>query len=52
MRHEFLDTGDYPLRKIQADIAGLRYAVFHDGSVTWKLILSVVLVVAAFGARA
>ena len=55
MRHKFLGTGDagyHPLRKIRTVISGLRYAVLYDWSVTYKLIVSVVVLALAFGARA
>ena len=55
MRHKFLGTGDagyHPLRKIRTVVSGLRYAVLYDWSVTYKLILSVVVLAVAFGARA
>ena len=55
MRHKFLGTGEagyHPLRKIQTVVSGLRYAVLYDWSVTYKLILSVVVLALAFGARA
>ena len=55
MRHKFLGTGDagyHPLRKIRTVVSGLRYAVLYDWSVTYKLILSVVVLAIAFGARA
>ena len=55
MRHKFLGTGEagyHPLRKIKTVISGLRYAVLYDWSVTYKLILSVVVLAVAFGARA
>lgn len=55
MRHKFLGTGEagyHPLRQIQTVISGLRYAVLYDWSVTYKLILSVVVLAVAFGARA
>ena len=55
MRHKFLGTGDagyHPLRKIRTVISGLRYAVLYDWSVTYKLIVSVVVLAVAFGARA
>jgi diacylglycerol kinase (ATP) len=55
MRHKFLGTGEagyHPLRKIQTVISGLRYAVLYDWSVTYKLILSVVVLAIAFAARA
>jgi diacylglycerol kinase (ATP) len=54
MRHKFLGTGDpgyHPLRKIKTVISGLRYAVLYDWSVTYKLILSVVVLMIAFAAR-
>lgn len=55
MRHKFLGTGDagyHPLRKIRTVISGLRYAVFYDWSVTYKLMVSVVVLAVAFSARA
>ena len=55
MRHKFLGTGEagyHPLRKNKTVISGLRYAVLYDWSVTYKLILSVVVLAVAFGARA
>ena len=55
MRHKFLGTGEagyHPLRKIRTVLSGLRYAVLYDWSVTYKLILSVVVLAVAFGARA
>jgi diacylglycerol kinase len=55
MRHKFLGTGEagyHPLHKIKTVISGLRYAVLYDWSVTYKLILSVVVLAVAFGARA
>lgn len=51
MRHKFLGTGEpgyYPLRKIRTVFSGLRYAVLYDWSVTYKLILSAVVLVLAF----
>jgi len=55
MRHKFLGTGEagyHPLRKIQTVVSGLRYAVLYDWSVTYKLILSVVVLAIAFSVRA
>jgi len=55
MRHKFLGTGEagyHPLRKIRTVISGLRYAVLYDWSVTYKLIVSIVVLAVAFGARA
>jgi diacylglycerol kinase len=46
MRNKFLGTGEpgyHPIRKIATVIAGLRYAALHDFSVTYKLILSTVV---------
>jgi diacylglycerol kinase (ATP) len=55
MRNKFLGTGSqgyHPLRKVQTVYSGLRYAVLYDFSVTYKLLLSVVLLTAAFFLRA
>lgn len=55
MRHKFLGTGDpgyHPLRKIRTVFSGLRYAVIYDWSVTYKLVLSAVVLALAFGMRA
>jgi diacylglycerol kinase len=55
VRHKFLGTGEpgyHPLRKIRTVISGLRYAVMYDWSVTYKLILSVLVLAVAFSARA
>jgi diacylglycerol kinase (ATP) len=54
MRHKFLGTGEagyHPLRKIRTVFSGLRYAVLYDWSVTYKLMLSVVVLILAFAAR-
>jgi len=51
MRHKFLGTGEpgyHPLRKIRTVFSGLRYAVLYDWSVTYKLILSAIVLVLAF----
>lgn len=51
MRNKFLGTGDpgyRPLRKLQTIFSGLRYAVVYDLAVTYKLVLSVAVLVAAF----
>lgn len=55
MRHKFLGTGDpgyHPLRKIRTIFSGLRYAVIYDFSVAYKLVLSVLVTVAAIGLHA
>ncbi|MBL7646785.1 MAG: diacylglycerol kinase [Candidatus Hydrogenedentes bacterium] len=43
MRNKFLGTGEHgysPIRKLRVCVSGLRYAVFYDFSVAWKLGLS------------
>ena len=55
MRHKFLGIGEpgyHPLRKIATVISGLRYAVLYDWSVTYKLVLSVLVLAVAFAMRA
>ena len=55
MRHKFLGTGDpgyHPLRKLRTVISGLRYAVVYDFSVAYKLVLSALVLSAAFALRA
>ena len=55
MRHKFLGTGDpgyHPLRKLHTVFSGLRYAVIYDFSVAYKLVLSAVVLAAAFALRA
>lgn len=55
MRHKFLGTGDpcyHPLRKLCTVFSGLRYAVIYDFSITYKLVLSALVLVAAIALRA
>jgi diacylglycerol kinase len=55
MRHKFLDIGEpgyHPVRKLRTVFSGLRYAIIYDWSVTWKLVLSAVILVLAFAFRA
>jgi len=55
VRHKFLGTGDpgyHPLRKLRTVFSGLRYAVIYDFSVAYKLVLSAVVLAAAFALRA
>ena len=50
MRNKFLGTGEigyHPLRKLRTIRSGLRYAVVYDFSVAWKLIVSLLVLVAA-----
>ena len=54
MRNKFLGTGEpgyHPLHKIRTVLSGLRYAVFYDFSVAYKLALSLVVLAIAFGLR-
>lgn len=54
MRNKFLGTGApgyNPIRKLRTIFSGLRYAVLYDLSVTYKLVVSVLVLVAAFMAR-
>ena len=51
MRHKFLGIGSrgyHPLRKIRTVWSGLRYAVRYDFSVTYKLVLSALVLAGAF----
>lgn len=55
MRNKFLGTGEpgyHPIRKLRTVLSGLRYAVIYDFSVTYKLVLSALVVVAAVALRA
>ena len=55
MRHKFLGIGEpgyHPLRKLRTAFSGLRYAVLYDWSVTYKLVLSAIVLVVAFSLRA
>ena len=55
MRHKFLGIGEpgyHPLRKIATVFSGLRYAVFYDAAVAYKLVLSAIVLVGAFAMRA
>jgi diacylglycerol kinase (ATP) len=54
MRNKFLGTGEsgyHPLRKLRIVLAGLRYAVFYDFSVAYKLVVSALVLTAAFVLR-
>jgi diacylglycerol kinase len=54
MRHKFLGIGSsgyHPLRKIRTVWSGLRYAVRYDFSVTYKLVLSAIVLAGAFVLR-
>jgi diacylglycerol kinase (ATP) len=54
MKNKFLGTGEKgynPLRKVLTVISGLRYAVLTDFSVGYKLILSLIVLIATFVLR-
>ena len=54
MHNKFLGTGEkgyHPLRKIRVCLSGLRYAVRYDFSVTYKLVLSLLVLAASFWLR-
>ena len=51
MRNKFLGTGQQgfrPLRKMRVALSGLRYAVFYDFAVCYKLILSIPVLIICF----
>ena len=55
MRHKFLGIGEpgyHPLRKLRTVFSGLCYAVIYDWSVTYKLVVSAIILIAAFSLRA
>jgi diacylglycerol kinase len=55
VRHKFLGTGDpgyHPFRKMRTVLSGLRYAVIYDFSVTYKLVLSALVMTLAVALRA
>lgn len=48
MKNKFLETGEqgyHPLRKFKIILSGLRYAVLHDFSVLYKIIVSLLLLI-------
>jgi diacylglycerol kinase len=50
VRNKFLGIGSpgyHPLRKIQIVLAGLRFAMLHDFSVAYKMVLSSIIIVLA-----
>lgn len=50
MRNKFTDAegpGYHPVRKVKVVVAGLSFAVRHDVAVAYKVVLSLVLVVAS-----
>lgn len=54
MRNKFLNTGQpgfHPLRKIRVVLRGLRFAVATDFSVAYKLVLSLLMLIACIGFR-
>lgn len=54
MRNKFVGIGEPgydPARKLRTIVAGLRYAVLSDFSVAYKVVFSVLVIVAAFALR-
>ncbi len=54
MRNKFLGTGQqgfHPLRKVRVVLYGLRYAIVHDFAVTYKIMLSVLILAGCFHYR-
>jgi len=50
MRNKFLGTGDagyHPLRKTKIVLTGLRFAILHDFSVAYKMVLSSLIIALA-----
>lgn len=48
MKNKFLETGEHgyhPLRKFRIILSGLRFAVLHDFSVLYKIIISVLILI-------
>jgi diacylglycerol kinase (ATP) len=48
MKNKFLETGEqgyHPLRKFKIILSGLRYAVLHDFSVLYKIVISLLLLI-------
>jgi len=51
MRNKFLGTGlqgYHPIRKIRVIVSGLRYAIFYDWAVTYKIVLSSLILLGCF----
>jgi diacylglycerol kinase (ATP) len=51
MRNKFLGTGQqgfHPLRKVRIMLAGVRYAILYDLAITYKLVLSCLVLLACF----
>jgi diacylglycerol kinase (ATP) len=54
MKNKFLGTGEHgynPVRKVLTVISGLRYAVLMEFSVAYKLVLSVIVLIATLVLR-
>jgi diacylglycerol kinase len=54
MKNKFLDTGEHgynPLRKVLTVLSGLKYAVLSDFSVAYKLIFSLLVLIATLVLR-
>jgi diacylglycerol kinase len=54
MKNKFLGTGENgynPIRKVLTVISGLRYAVLMEFSVAYKLVISIIVLIATFVLR-
>lgn len=48
MKNKFLETGEHgyhPLRKFKIILSGLRFAVLHDFSVLYKIVISILILI-------
>ena len=52
MRHKFLGIGEPGYHPLRTVFSGLRYAVIHDWSVTYKRVVSAIILIDAFSLRA
>lgn len=55
MKNKFLDSGEsgyHPLHKLRVILSGLRYAVLHDFSVLYKVVLSAIILIGSVSLHA
>lgn len=51
MRNKFLGTGQqgfHPIRKVRVIVSGMRYAILYDLAVTYKIVLSTLILLGCF----
>lgn len=51
MRNKFLGTGQqgfHPIRKMRIVLSGMRYAILYDFAVTYKIVLSTLVLAGCF----